>query len=243
MYDQNLASVYDVIYGVAVGKDYASESAELAALIRERRPQALSLLDVACGTGMHLLHLRGLFDEVQGVEQSPEMASLATERLGPTVRVNLGDMRDFDLGRRFDAVTCLFSSIGYVQSAEELDRTLERLAAHLTPGGVLVLEPWFAPETWQPGTVWESTAQQHGRIIMRLSYSGLTDDGKSLTDAHYLLGEPGEGVRHWRDKHIMSLFTDDEYLDAFAAAGFGPVELLPGWRAGRDRLVAIHPKG
>jgi SAM-dependent methyltransferase len=238
VYDQNLASVYDIIYGLAVGKDYATDARELAALVRERRPRALSLLDVACGTGQHLLHLRDHFAEVEGVELSPAMAEIARTRLGDSVRVTIGDMRGFDLGRRFDAVTCLFSSIGYVRSREELHAALDRFAAHLSPGGVLVLEPWFTPEQWRPGTIHHSSAQEGGRTIIRLSHSGLTEDGKSSTDMHYLYGQEGVGVRHWQDTHIMSLFTDEEYLDAFAAAGFGPVRQVPGWRAGRDRLVA-----
>lgn len=243
MYDRNVAEVYDLIYGPGVGKDYEQEAGELAALIRERRPAASNLLDVACGTGLHLLHLREHFGQVEGVELSPRMAEIARSRLGPKVEVTIGDMRAFDLGRRFDAVTCLFSAIGYVQSREELDRTLERFAAHLSPGGVLVLEPWFSPEAWQVGTVHHNVAEENGRTIVRVSYSGLTEDGKSLSDMHYLLGEEGVGVRHWSDRHVMSLFTEEEYLDAFAAAGFAPVELLPGWRPGRDRLVAILPKG
>ena len=243
VYDQNTAPVYDLIYGAGVGKDYVKEAGELAALIRERRPASSSLLDVACGTGLHLLHLRDHFAEVAGVELSPQMAAIAAERLGPSVKVTVGDMRDFGLGRRFDAVTCLFSSIGYVQSREELHRTLERFAAHVSPGGVLVVEPWFSPETWIAGTVHHGIAEEDGRTVIRLSYSGLTEDGKSLADMHFLYGEEGVGVRYWRDTHVMSLFAEDDYLDAFAAAGFGPVELLPGWRAGRDRLVAILPQG
>jgi SAM-dependent methyltransferase len=241
VYDRNFAEVYDLIYGSGVGKDYAREAADLAALIRDRQPTASSLLDVACGTGRHLSHLREYFGEVEGVELSPQMAEVAGARLGPEARVTVGDMRGFDLGRRFDAVTCLFSAIGYVQSREELRQTLQRFAAHLSPGGVLVLEPWITPEAWQAGSVHHHLAEQDGRTVVRLSYSGLTKEGKSLTDMHFLVGEQGVGIRHWREEHILSLFTDDEYLDAFALAGFGPVELLPGWREGRDRLVAILP--
>ena len=45
--------LYDAIYQ-GIGKDYAAESAEITALIRARRPDAVTLLDVACGTGGHL---------------------------------------------------------------------------------------------------------------------------------------------------------------------------------------------
>ncbi|HEX6685473.1 MAG TPA: methyltransferase domain-containing protein [Candidatus Limnocylindrales bacterium] len=239
MYDQNLAGVYDLIYGVAVSKDYVAEAGELAELIRSRRPEASSLLDVACGTGQHLLHLRDLFEHVEGVELSADMRAIAAERLGPQTPVHAGDMRTFDVGRKFDAITCLFSSIGYVQSVEELRATLRRFAAHLEPGGVLVLEPWFAPDAWRPGTVHDGVAEApDGRVVMRLSYSDVTPEGKSLTTMHYLYGEPGVGVRHWSDEHVMSLFTDDEYGDAFTAAGFRPLQLVTGWRVDRHRLVA-----
>jgi SAM-dependent methyltransferase len=241
VYDQNLAAVYDLIYGVAIGKDYAVEASELAALIRAHRTDASALLDVACGTGLHLLHLRALFDEVEGVELSPQMRAIAESRLGAAVKIHAGDMRTFDLGRRFDAVTCLFSSIGYVQSREELHRSLERFAAHIEPGGVLIVEPWFSPEDWRPGTVHHLLGEEDGRTVIRLSYSDVTGEGKSSTEMHYLLGQEGAGIRHWSDEHIMSLFTDDEYVDAFTAAGFVGVERVPGWRAGRERIVAVLP--
>ena len=39
-------------------------------------------------------------------------------------------MIDFDLDRAFDVVTCLFSAIAYVRTAENLFRAVARLAAH-----------------------------------------------------------------------------------------------------------------
>ena len=62
-------------------------------------------------------------------------------------------MRSFDLGRRFDAVTCLFSSIGYLLTPEDLEQGIARMAAHVAPGGVLVVEPWFTPDAWRPGSL------------------------------------------------------------------------------------------
>ena len=61
-----------------------------------------------------------------------------------------GNMLDFDLGRQFDVVTCLFSSIGYVKTVPNMKRAVANMSRHLKPGGVLVLEPWFTPEDWHP---------------------------------------------------------------------------------------------
>src|SRR5687768_10017592 len=129
-----------------IGKDYAAESAEVADLVLRRRPAARTLLDVACGTGGHLEHLRHRFT-VTGFERSRHMAALCREKV-PGVEIHEGDMRRFDLGVTFDAVTCLFSSIGYMTSTDDLDRAIAAMVAHLTPGGVLVIDPWFFPDRW-----------------------------------------------------------------------------------------------
>ena len=103
------AAVYDLMHR-ARGKDYAAEVVQVSREIRARKADATSLLDVACGTGGHLLHLRNDFS-VSGVELDPSMLELARRRL-PDVELQAGDMRTFDLGRRYDAVTCLFSAVG-----------------------------------------------------------------------------------------------------------------------------------
>src|SRR5262245_60018902 len=50
------AELYDLIYSQF--KDYASETAEIAATIRRLHPSARTVLDVACGTGEHARLLR-----------------------------------------------------------------------------------------------------------------------------------------------------------------------------------------
>jgi predicted TPR repeat methyltransferase len=56
--------IYDAIYA---WKDYPTEAERIDAAIRERRPDATTLLDVACGTGKHLELLRDRY-RVEGVD-------------------------------------------------------------------------------------------------------------------------------------------------------------------------------
>src|ERR687892_45459 len=79
---------YDAIYA---WKDYPAEVERLVSIIRERSPQARSLLDVACGTGKHLELLRELF-RVEGVDLDPEMIALSRQRLGAEAPLHVGDM-------------------------------------------------------------------------------------------------------------------------------------------------------
>src|SRR5438067_8492108 len=112
MYGPVEASVYDLVYAAPGAKDYAAEAAQIDVIIRKRAPGARTLLDVACGTGLHLRHLRERY-AVEGVDASADMLAVAAQTL-PGVPLHVGDMRALDLGRTFDAVTCLFSSVGYL---------------------------------------------------------------------------------------------------------------------------------
>jgi SAM-dependent methyltransferase len=113
------------------GKDYAGEAERITGLIRDLRPGARTLLDVACGTGGHLSYLRQEFT-CHGIDLDGGLLEVARQRL-PDVPLTRADMTGFDLAQRFDAVTCLFSSIGYTASVAGLRAATRAMAGHLTP--------------------------------------------------------------------------------------------------------------
>lgn len=204
------ARVYDQVYR---WKDYPAEVTRLKTLLAEGGHATGSLIDVACGTGKHLALLQDAYT-VEGLELDPEMAILARKR---GLKVTEGDMETFDLDRRFEIVTCLFSSIGYMQTLERLQRAIARMAAHLLPGGILVVEPWFSPEQWYDGYVSADFVDDEGLKIARMSVSR-TDGAIAVMDLHHMVATP-KGVETFVVQHRMGLFADFEYRDAFAAAG------------------------
>jgi SAM-dependent methyltransferase len=206
------ARLYDAVY--ASIRDYPREAAELDRLIQERRPGARTLLDIACGTGAHLEHLTGY--EVEGLDLDPEMLGVARERL-PNVPLHEGDMADFDLGKRFDAVVCMFSSIGYVRTAERLRSAVASMARHLEPGGVLVVEPWLSPEVWVDRHVGAVFVDQPELKIARMNV-GEREGNLSIFEFEYLVGTPN-GLERFNERHELGLFTVEQYLEAFRAAG------------------------
>jgi len=126
-----LAKYYDLLYQ---WKDYKKEAGVVKELVeRYKTSQGNSLLDVGCGTAKHLQYLTDKFDCV-GVDASEKMLEQARRNMRGGKFV-LGDMINFDLGRQFDVILCLFSSIGYVRTYSRLGMTLKNFARHLKTGG------------------------------------------------------------------------------------------------------------
>ncbi|PRY01746.1 class I SAM-dependent methyltransferase [Allonocardiopsis opalescens] len=237
MYTEQLSRVYEFIYR-GRGKDWAAEADEVARLVRERyagAAPARSLLDVACGTGAHLEVFGTLFDRVEGLEMAKPMRELARRRL-PGTAVHEGDMRDFELGRRFAVVTCMFCSIAYVGALAEMRRAVAAMVRHLEPGGVLVIEPWWFPENFLDGYVACDTAREDDLTVVRMSHS-VRREGATHMEVRFLVGRP-EGIESFTEFEVLSLFTRDEYLAAFADAGC-PAEFLPGRLSGRGLFVGV----
>lgn len=211
-----LADLYDVIYAK---KDYATEARLIHGVIdrcaRTPRRERRMLLDVACGTGVHLSHLRTWYD-VEGVELSPWMLTVARRRL-PDVPLFQYDMRHFDLGKRFDAVTCLFSAIGYMRSVTELRRAIATMARHVLPDGLVIVEPWFTPERFTDGHVHADVTEGDGLKVARVSVSRREGE-VSVLDMHHMVASRN-GVERFFERHEVRLFTHEQYLSAFAAAG------------------------
>jgi SAM-dependent methyltransferase len=203
---------YDALYSL---KDYATEADAVHTLIQDRCPGARTLLDVACGTGKHLARLQASYT-VEGLDLDRQLLAGARIRL-PDVPLHAADMRDFDLGRRFDAITCLFGAIGYVRMITNLTGAVSAMARHLEPRGVLIIEPWYTPEAWMAQRPVLLSIDQPDLQIARMNVN--SSDGRlAIVDFHYLVCTPA-GVEHSTDHHEFGLFTDNEYRAAFNDAG------------------------
>lgn len=207
------ARFYDKIYSF---KDYRGEVERLIAIVREHlRSGGRRLLDVACGTGLHIEYLKEHFD-VEGLDINPELLELARQR-NPGIPFHRGDMIDFDLGQMFDVVTCLFSSIGYVKTLDNVERAAGCMARHLTPGGLLLIEPWFPPDAWHAPSVHAMFIDEPELKIARVNTS-FVDGRLSYFDLHYLVGTL-EGTEHFVERHELGLFETDEMLAALSSLG------------------------
>lgn len=235
MYGDN-AWLYDRIYA---WRDYEEICRSIHELLDEHGVgDGARVLEAACGTGNYLVHLNEWYD-VTGYDISADMLAIAREKL-PEVELFQADMTEFVLDQgdeRFDAVLCLFSSIGFVNGVDQLQRTLQNFADSLRPGGVVVIEPWLTPQAYDEGRPSVTTHRSEDLVISRQAIAR-RQDRKSLMQFHWLVARRDEEVEYIvGDEHVTTLFTDDEYRSAFDAAGFDVAHRGPDPQEGRGIYV------
>lgn len=227
------AEFYDLLYSTF--KDFGAEAAQVADIIRREHPRARTVLDVACGSGEHarlLTERHGL--EVDGLDLDPAFVRIARPKL-PRATVTEGDMTSFTLAKQFDVVLCLFSSIAYVRTLENVTRALQQFQKHLAPDGIVLVEPWFAPGVLNPGRITVNTATAGGITVSRMSRVEV--EGRlSRLYFDYLIGR-SHGIEHASEVHELGLFTVDEMLACFREAGLS-VTYDEGGPSGRGLYLA-----
>jgi SAM-dependent methyltransferase len=129
-----LAPHYDAVTG-----DSASEAAFLHDLIGRRHRQAVTVLDLACGTGSITALLADAY-QVSGLDISPGMLAVAQQKLPCSTPLYLADMTSFRLGTSFDVIVCAYQGINHLRSLAAWEKSFDRAYGHLNRGGLFIFD-------------------------------------------------------------------------------------------------------
>jgi ubiquinone/menaquinone biosynthesis C-methylase UbiE len=234
IYGDKFADLYDLFHSE---KPYESEAAFVDRLLRaEATGPSERLLDVASGTGKHALYFANHGWTVHAVDQSADMLRVARERAsGAHIRFTQADMRDLALPEAgFDAVVCLFDSIGYALTNDAIGRTLAGIRRHLRPKGLFVVEFWHAApmiRAFEPVRVreWETARAS----ILRISRTSL-DVARQLARVTYAVYDLKTDGRFetWTEEHENRYFLVQEMDLLLREAGLEPVKFFAGFDDG-----------
>lgn len=209
---QNSAEFYDKIYK---WKDYKTEAEKVCQFIENHCPEAHSILDVACGTHEHAKYLTNSYS-VDGLDLNKTFLDHA-KRKNPDGSYYHKDMIKFSIGKKYDVVMSLFSSIGYAKTLENLRSTIVAMASHTKIGGLVLVEPWFTPEKWKVGHVNMVVVDEPELKVCRMNMSEMIGT-QSFIRFHYLVAENKQGVQSFTEEHQLGLFTKDQMMDAMRSA-------------------------
>ena len=219
VYTRMTADVYDAIYSK---KNYELEAAALKGFVAKyKKSDGNELLDVACGTGLHLPYLTDDF-AITGVDLSEEQLRGARKRL-PDLAFVQGDMRNFDLHHQFDVVTCLFSSTGYMHTEEDLGQAIKNMAVHVKPGGLLFIEPWLQPGVFDPNRPPHVETGELPDKHIKVTRTGRNslEGNISVLNMHHVVEGPN-GTEEFTEVHRLALYPAETYQRLMEAAGLTP---------------------
>jgi SAM-dependent methyltransferase len=212
-------------------KDYHAEVDQLRKVFSQEGVGAAapapvgSVLDLGCGTGRHLELLAEAGHEVVGVDRSATMVATAAERLkrfGTRAAVVEADLMDITLDRTFDAVTMMFSVLGYQVTNNALLATLGVAHRHLVSGGLLVFDVLDGAVVLQDGPQGGVTVVADGdRQLLRATTGAVRIDEQvyELCMRLWLL-EDGRLADQTEEYHPLRFFLQRELELLLRCAGF-----------------------
>jgi SAM-dependent methyltransferase len=252
-YSGRHAELYDLFYH---DKPYQKEADFVHGCLQRFCPAPpRRILELACGTGTHALLLEKRGYEVEAVDASPAMISRAiakAETTGARVAFRVEDMRELAVPpSAFDAVICLFDSIGYVQTNEALHRVLEGVVRSLRQDGLFLFEFWHAAAMlghYEPLRV-RSWVTSEGEVL-RIARTRLEPREQTARVEYkvYELGRDGS-FTSFEETQTNRYFLVQEMRAWLEMAGLVPLRWYSGFsedeviRADTWHVVAVARKG
>ena len=211
-----------------------------------RRP-VRRVLDIACGTGPHLMRLAQRGYAMTGLDLSAKNIEFLRQRLaakGYRGECIIGDMTDFRLARPVDAAICMQDSQGHLLTNESLLAHFRSVARSLRKGGLYVFDRYMASSWTNPARSW-SWSKRRGNLIVRASFSALNDIDpvRQIFREHMTLEAVENGTRRvYRQTHFSRMVFPQELRTLVAlASGFDFVQWFFGFRPHQVLERSKHP--
>lgn len=187
-----LAGFYDDIY--------AFRTQDVDFYTAKARELPGPILEVGCGSGRVTLPLLATGEEIHGIDASPAMLQILRRKLAgrPELlpRFCEGDMRHFDLSRKFQQVFVPFRAFLHVDTIDEQLTTLRNFAKHLLAEGRLIFDI-FAPS-------YRLMSQEQRRMALPAQH---LPDGRIVTVADQVMYVHRE-QRLEVERHIDTVLPD-----------------------------------
>ncbi len=212
------------------------------------------VLDVGCATGRLLLDYLQNGIDIDGVDISPEMLTLCTDKaskLGLYPALYQQSMQSLELPRRYRTILAPSSSFQLILDPDQAAQAMLRLHAHLQPEGALLM-PFM--RLWQEGDPLESDWELMSEKVR-------PEDGAVVRKWSRWRYDPQAQLEHTEDRYEVSLdgvvlasehhrrspatrdYTQSQAVQLYRLAGFAEIRLLSGFTTDpardEDRIFSV----
>lgn len=204
---------YDLLYQ---DKDYIGEVEYINGLIKTYKGEALTILDLGCGTGKHAELLCDTGYNVHGVDLSTDMLKIAEQRrVGKENRLSFGhsNILELALNQKFDVVISLFHVMSYQNSNQELIQAFQVAKNHLKEDGVFIFDFWYGPAVLTDLPTTRIKRLENDLIKVSRIAEPILHPQLNLVDVHYdvfIQNKSNEEIVEKKELHKMRYFFDTE---------------------------------
>jgi len=242
-WDELFDESYMFLYAPSFSEHRTRGEAEAAAGVAGVEPGA-EILDCPCGFARHALVLAEASYRVTGADRSEVQLAEAERRRGGAQwpRLVHADYRELPFPEAsFDAVLCLFTSLGYLGRDGDV-AVLSEFRRVLRPGGAMVIETMHRDRVARIFQARDWDRHPDGGLILRERELDLV----AGTVSNHQLYIPAEGERVSR-RFVVHVYTVSEWVAMVREAGFSEVECFGGWEgaspSAEARLVLRGRRG
>lgn len=226
------AEFYDVLYQ---DKNYIDEAKFISHLINKLLPETteIKVLDIACGTGRHIMELAHLGYKVEGTDIAREMIDVAIREC---------KKKNFDIkfytesfqtcgkiGKRYDVVLSMFSAINYLTSYENLSLAFNNISSLLDENGFFIFDFWNGNaviKDFSPVRIKRKAG--NSKEILRISKTTIDPVSQNaIINFHFMLIEKGKILKEFEEEHLIRYFFLQEMVDLLKANNFEIVLRCP----------------
>ena len=184
-----------------------------------------TLLELACGTGTVAIAFAGAGWRVYGVDGSAEMLAQArakAEGMGLGTQGNppiwsQQDMRRFVLPERVHLATCLYDSLNYMLTSDDLLAVFRSVQDALLPGGLFLFDMNTA---WAMATQWDDetlvTDSEDLTVIFQSTYDA---ERQRVSLVATLFKREGEMYRKIVERHVEQAYPEEHIATLLTDAG------------------------
>lgn len=182
---QQMAKYYDLFYKK---KNYDKESKFLEELINTRK----TILDIGCGTGLHMHYLEEKNYQVEGIDLNQGMLDVAKARVKGTLYQE--NLLDFKPHKKYDAIISMFAVFNHLANEQELEEALLHWYEYLNTNGVLIIDLHNGRKSGEK----ETTVNNYKRI-MKWTFDSTTF--KEKTEITYMIDD-----KIYQDTHEFQIY-------------------------------------